>query len=232
MIIFNFSLVSLFIMKMMYYYDIVYRFFYKPTPIKIEKKDPIKEYPKKYKEKFNDLETIELDDIKLQNLKNCILYEQTPYSSIIMYYDIEFQKFNYYSNKSLPYNFLETACRKYALNFNCKSLYVDINKEYDIVKDKMKKNEERKEEEKKEEEKKEDDTKKNVKSIYVKPKAYNRKKKPKSRATIDENKEKIIDFKYCGRIVDFKFLKTNTETVKKLKTKNISFSEFKNRSNI
>ena len=80
--------------------------------------------------------------------------------------------------------------------------------------------------------KKEDDTKKNVKSIYVKPKAYNRKKKPKSRATIDENKEKIIDFKYCGRIVDFKFLKTNTETVKKLKNKNISFSEFKNRSNI
>ena len=48
MIIFNFSLVSLFIMKMMYYYDIVYRFFYKPTPIKIEKKDPIKEYPKKW----------------------------------------------------------------------------------------------------------------------------------------------------------------------------------------
>lgn len=232
MIIFNFSLVSLFIMKMLYYYDIVYRFFYKPEPIKIGKKDPIKEYPKKYKEQFNNLETLELDDIKLKNLKNCILYEQTPYSSIIMQYDNEFKKFNYYSNKSLPYNFLETACRKYALNFNCKSLYVDINKEYDNVKEKMKRNEERKQEETKQEETKDDNTKTNKKSIYVKPKAYNIRKKPKARATIDENKEKIIDFKYCGRINDFKFLKTDTETVKKLKTKNISFSEFKNRSNI
>jgi hypothetical protein len=225
MIIFNFPLLSLFIMKLMQLFEIIFRFQNKPEPIKIVKKNPIAEYLTKYTTKFNNLETIELDDNKLQNLKNCILYEQTPYGSIIMKYEPEFKKFSYYSDKTIPYNFLETACKRYALSFNCKSLYVDINEQYDMVKDKIRRNEERKEEQ-------EQETAKNEKSIYVKPKAYNRRKKPKSRATIDENKNKIIDFKYCGRIIDFKFLKTNLDVVKKLKTKNISFSEFKNRSNI
>lgn len=222
---FNFPLLSLFIMNMMYYYDIVYRFFYTPPPIKVEKKNPIKEYPKKYKEKFNDLEIVELNDDKLNSLKNCILHEESPYGTIIMYYDNEFKKFNYHSDKTPPYNFLETACRRYALFFNCKMLYIDVAEEYKNVKEKMERNN-------KLIEKKEEEPEKDVKSVYVKPKSYNKRKKPKSRAVIDQNKDKIIDFKYCGKIIDFNFLKTNTDTVKNSKKKNISFSEFKNRSNI
>tara|TARA_Y100000816_G_C25772975_1_gene405725 strand:- start:237 stop:554 length:318 start_codon:yes stop_codon:yes gene_type:complete len=104
-------------------------------------------------------------------------------------------------------------------------LYVDIEKEYEIVKDKIK----RKEEEK---DKKQDEKPENEKSLYVKPKSYNKKKKPKSRAIIDENKSKILDFKYCGRIRDFSFLKINKKNVNSSKIKNISFSDFKKRSNI
>ena len=224
MIMFNSPLLSLFIMNFLYYYDIIYRFFYKPEPVKIEKKNPINEYPKKYKEKFNDLEIVELNEDKLNNLKNSVLYEETPYGTIIMYYDNELKKFNYHSDKTPPYNFLETACRRYALYFNCKILYIDVVEEYKNVKEKLERN--------KENTKKEEEPKKEEKSIYVKPKSYNKRKKPKSRAVIDENKEKIIDFKYCGKIIDFNFLKTCVDTVKNYKKKNISFSEFKKRSNI
>ena len=104
-------------------------------------------------------------------------------------------------------------------------LYIDVAEEYKNVKEKLERN-------KKKNEKKEEEPEKDVKSVYVKPKSYNKRKKPKSRAVIDQNKDKIIDFKYCGKIIDFNFLKTNTDTVKNSKKKNISFSEFKNRSNI
>ena len=225
MIMFNFPLLSLFIMNMMYYYDIVYRFFYKPAPMKVEKKNPIKEYPKRYKEKFDNLEIVELNDDKLNNLKNGILYEETPYGTIIMYYDNKFKKFNYHSDKTPPYNFLETACRRYSLVFNCKMLYTDVAEEYKNVKEKLEKN-------KINNEKMEEEPEKGVKSVYVKPKSYNKRNKPKSRAVIEHNKNKIIDFKYCGKIIEFNFLKRDENTVKNNKRKNISFSEFKNRSNI
>lgn len=225
MIMFDFPLLSLFIMNMIYYYNIVYRFFYRPLPVKVEKKNPIKEYPNKYKEKFNELEIVELNENKLNSLKNSILYEETPYGTVVMYYDNEFKKFNYHSDKTPPYNFLETACRRYSLVFNCKILYIDVDKEYKNVREKMERNN-------KLIEKKQEELEKDAKSVYVKPKSYNKRNKPKSRAVIDHNKDKIIDFKYCGKIIDFNFLKTNTDTVKNSKKKNISFSEFKNRSNI
>jgi hypothetical protein len=193
--------------------------------MKVEKKNPIKEYPKRYKEKFDNLEIVELNDDKLNNLKNGILYEETPYGTIIMYYDNKFKKFNYHSDKTPPYNFLETACRRYSLVFNCKMLYIDVAEEYKNVREKIERNN-------KMIEKREEEPEKDVKSVYVKPKSYNKRKKPKSRAVIDHNKNKIIDFKYCGKIIEFNFLKRDENTVKNTKRKNISFSEFKNRSNI
>jgi len=223
----NFPILSFIIMKLVYLYDLFYKYIYdekdKITNIKI---DPIEDYLNKYKIKLENLEIKEHDNQSLNKLRNNILYETTPYGNILMFYDNEYKKFNYYSNKILPYNYLETACRRYVINFNCKMLYVDINKEFNNVKNK-KKNEEINNTENIKNDKKCSDNK-----LYLQPKSYNKPKKPKSRATIDENKSKIIDFKYCGRIIDFNFLKKDVTSIKNIKIKNISFSEFKKRSNI
>lgn len=203
-------------------------FFSETKTIKEEvvKVDPIDEYKKAYYDKFNRLEKKSIDLGKLNNLKISFMHEFTPLGPLVMYYDSESDSFNYYCDKNLSYAFLDTACRKYVTLFDCKVLYVEIDEQ-------LKKIEARKEEEKNErneiiEEKIEDEKSK----LYIKPKKYNVKKKPKSRATIIDNKEKINNFKYCGILREFKFL--NNEECKKVKNtvKNISFSEFKNRSNI
>ena len=63
---------------------------------------------------------------RLDNLKNNFIFEKTPLGNVIMYYNNTRESFEYYSDNTIPYRFLETVSRKYVKTFNCKQIYFDM----------------------------------------------------------------------------------------------------------
>lgn len=66
-----------------------------------------------------------LTEEELSQLKEKVLTYEIPYVNykVIMYYDSELKAFMYYSNADIIYKYLDIACRKYVLEFNCKQIY-------------------------------------------------------------------------------------------------------------
>jgi hypothetical protein len=86
-------------------------------------------YEDKYKNKYVDLNFIQLTIPEKEQLKNNFIMENTPLGNVIMYYSYEKNGFVYYSDSTIPYRFLETVGRKYVTTFKCKdySVYTDEN---------------------------------------------------------------------------------------------------------
>ena len=105
---------------------------------KNEKKTLEEPYENKYYDLFEKLECDELEEDIVKGLKNSVLYEMTPKGRVIMYYDFDKESFTYYCDtKDIPYFYLETVARKYALTYNCKKIVVDIKKEMENAKKEM-----------------------------------------------------------------------------------------------
>jgi hypothetical protein len=79
----------------------------------------------KFLEEVIEAPASSLTEEELSQLKEKVLTYQIPYVNykVIMYYDSEFNAFMYYSNSDIVYKYLDIACRKYVLEFNCKQLY-------------------------------------------------------------------------------------------------------------
>ena len=109
---------------------------------------------------------------RLKRLKNCYVFEKTPLGNVAMCYNSNKDSFEYYSDNTLPYRFLEPIGRKYVLTFQCKNIFVDMDEE-------LKAAEKRADEKQKEDEAKrlkEEEDKKNNKqkrSVFAKLKEYN-----------------------------------------------------------
>lgn len=86
-------------------------------------------YSYKYYEKFEKMPVNELSKEYIKSLLNNVLFENTPKGNVIMYYDYTTESFIYYCDVTLSFKYLETVVRKYAINFNCKKLVVDSEKE-------------------------------------------------------------------------------------------------------
>ena len=67
-----------------------------------------------------------IDSDRWKYLRNNILMENTPLGNVFMYYDSVKDTFCYYSDRIIPYKYIDTVCRKYVIKFNCVSLYFDI----------------------------------------------------------------------------------------------------------
>jgi hypothetical protein len=86
-------------------------------------------------EKKIDEEKIRLDvknhiiQIRLDNLKNCFIIEKTPLGNVIMIYNNKKTSFEYYSDSTIPYRYLEPIARKYVITYKCRSIYVDMEEE-------------------------------------------------------------------------------------------------------
>jgi hypothetical protein len=78
--------------------------------------------------------------LKLDGLINNYILEFTPLGNVYMRYNNEKKSFEYYSNSSIPYRYLEAIGRKYVMTFRCKSLFVDLEEELKIASEKEKKN--------------------------------------------------------------------------------------------
>ena len=96
-------------------------------------------FEEKYKEEYKKAEEFELNQERLEQLKNSILIETTPLGNVVMYYDSSRETFIYYSDSTIPYRYLEVVARKYVVTNRCKKLYVDMEKELKEAQEKLEK---------------------------------------------------------------------------------------------
>jgi len=195
----------------------------------------------------------------LDKLINSILLEKTPTGNVIMFYNNSKESFEYYSDSTVPYRYLETIARKYVVTFKCKNIYIDMNKELKKYEDKCKEKQEKIEENRIIKEK--EDTKKleegkeicNKKSVFAKFKTYNKeagsgkintapppknsmpninsKNNNNNDNTIQLLKEKSNRFTCMGKFANYNILKkVDLKLVNK--KYNVSFAEFKKMNNL
>ena len=152
--------------------------------IKSELRNIIQTERDKYAVVLNDLESKQIThdeltsisrekilNIKLDNFINNYVLEHTPVGNVYMRYNNDKKSFEYFSNHSIPYRYLESIGRKYVMTFYCKPLFVDLETEFE--KSRQKKNEKEKEEQLNIEKKKLENLKKNSKNIFATLKSYN-----------------------------------------------------------
>ena len=68
-------------------------------------------------------------DKKLDGFMNNYILEFTPLGNVYMRYNHFKTSFEYFSNNTIPYRYLETIGRKYVMTFRCKSLFIDLEDE-------------------------------------------------------------------------------------------------------
>ena len=113
-------------------------------------------------------------DKKLDGFINNYVSEMTPLGNVYMRYNNSKKSFEYYSNNTIPYRYLDTVGRKFVVTYFCKPLFVDIEEE--LKKALQKKTDEK---DKKALDKKELDKKAinenaiNKKDVFAKMKSYN-----------------------------------------------------------
>jgi hypothetical protein len=187
---------------------------------------------------------------KLDGFINNYIMEYTPLGNVYMRYNNDKKSFEYFSNNTIPYRFLESVARKYVMTFWCKPLFIDIEEELKIA------------EEKYDEEKKKMEIRENVainsnnpKNILAQFKNYNKNQinqsslKPQAKNRVQSNftlpshiksnlpnvnttsdkqllKERANRYTWEGRLSDFCPLK---KIDKKVLNKNLalSFADFK-----
>jgi hypothetical protein len=106
----------------------------------------------------------------LDKLIDCYVLDYTPLGNVYMRYNNSKKTFEYWSNSTIPYRYLEPVGRKYVMTYWCKPLYVDLEEE-------LKKAESKYEQEKAEKEEKvkvEKLGKKPENQIMAKFKSYNK----------------------------------------------------------
>lgn len=184
---------------------------------------------------------------RLDNLKNCIVMEKTPIGNAIMFYNNSKSSFEYYSDSTLPYRYLEVVARKYILTYKCKQIFVDMEQE---IKEAEKKLEEKKKKAEHEKQKQEEEkingnsstkTEKPAKNVFAKFKNYNKDNsvkvgavpldRPSSAKQTKPQEEKVIKenanrYSFEGKLANFNFLKKIDRKVVD-KRYAVSFAEFK-----
>jgi hypothetical protein len=173
-------------------------------------------------------------DERLNKLKNSFIMEKTPLGNVLMLYNNKRGSFEYYSDNTIPYRYLEPVSRKYVKMFGCRPIYFDMEEELKNYEKKLEEKEREKEEKEEkrlleEEEKKQ----KNVvivepkKNVFAKFKSYNKEAGtghvnmgappknsiPNNKVTDNNSNEKVLlkenanRYSYEGKISNFNFLK-------------------------
>jgi hypothetical protein len=189
----------------------------------------------------------------IDGLKNSFIIEKTPLGNVLMYFNSSRWSFEYYSDNTIPYRYLETVSRKYVKTFNCRYLYVDMENEISLAERKLKDTLEKKALEEEETRKKSLEQKENQvvpkKDVFAKFKSYNKESgtgrvntgaPPKNsipnNTNTNKSTEKVIlkdnanRYTCEGRMSNFSFLKkTKREVVDKKYA--MSFADFKKLKN-
>jgi hypothetical protein len=224
-----------------------------PSEDKIESsKNVLNEKLTKLKIHLQDVESNTIEEAKLyainkftERLANCFIFEKTPLGNVIMLYNAKRETFEYYSDNSIPYRYLESACRKYVITFHCKPLYVDMGTELKEYEQKILLQEKEKEiEMEKSKEKNKTAIPDQKKSVFTKFKSYNvatgrvntgapAKNNIQNIKTTNQNEKTILKdnanrYSYQGKIINFSILKKVDKKLVNKKYK-MTFADFKNR---
>ena len=80
---------------------------------------------------FKEYADLEYADLSSDDFKDFlgVLIEDTPLGVVKMYYSQEDESFIYWSEKQVPYKVLETVSRKYVIDYNCKSIHINMDEE-------------------------------------------------------------------------------------------------------
>jgi hypothetical protein len=171
---------------------------------------------------------------KLNNLMNNYIIEYAPVGNVVMRYNHHDQTFDYFSNNSIPYRYLETIGRKYVMTYQCKNIFIDMETE---VENANKLNEENKNSSKSTSHKIIKNPVSSINQINKKNQMTN-KHAPENRnnSTTVVNPINNLDiavknsnrYTWKGRFADFKILKSVKKEIinKNLK---LSFKDFKNK---
>jgi hypothetical protein len=108
---------------------------------------------------------------KLEKLINNYVLEFTPLGNIYMRYNNSKKSFEYFSNSTIPYRYLEPVGRKYVMTYWCKPLFVDIEEELKIAEIKFDEEKKKKEDDI---ERRKDEINHNPKNVLAKLKNYNK----------------------------------------------------------
>jgi len=71
---------------------------------------------------------------KLDKLINSYVLEHTPLGNVYMRYNNSKKSFEYFSNNTVPYRFLETIGRKYVITYWCKPIFINLDEELEKAK--------------------------------------------------------------------------------------------------
>jgi hypothetical protein len=112
---------------------------------------------------------------KHDQLINNYVLEYTPLGNIYMRYNNDKKSFEYFSNNTIPYRYLEPVGRKYVMTYWCKPLFIDIEEELKIAEQKFEEEKHKKEEE--EINRKEEIKNNKTKNVFAKLKDYNKENK-------------------------------------------------------
>ena len=100
-----------------------------------EKKEKVVEikklYDDKYDTKYDGLETVQLNEDEISMLPNKYVMEHTPVGNVVMYFDYDKKAFQYYSDFSVPYKYLECVSKKFCI-MNKNNVYRNIKMEVDV----------------------------------------------------------------------------------------------------
>jgi hypothetical protein len=209
----------------------------------------------KFIKRIDELSKKFVIDERLDKLKNNFVMEKTPLGNVLMLYNNKRGSFEFYSDNTIPYRYLEPVSRKYVKMFDCRPIYCDMEEE---LKNSEQKLEEKEKEEKEKEEKKkqeEEDNKKNnvaitvvdtKKNVFAKFKSYNKESGtghvniaappknsiPNNKVTATNSNEKVLlkenanRYSYEGKLSNFNFLKKIDRKVVDKKY-GMTFADFK-----
>lgn len=192
-----------------------------------------------------------MKNLFLLRFKNKFIIENTPLGNVNMCYNHEKESFEYYSDKTIPYRYLEPVARKYVCIFMCKDLYIDMEEE---LKEAKKRKIEEDEHAKELVEKQKEEVKK-TKDIFARLKTYNKEtpspntssvKGPNGKKTLPNHikmkltsqiqsansndtqllKEYANRFTHQGRFTNLTILKTINKTVTN-KNYAVTYAEFR-----
>jgi len=174
-----------------------------------------------------------------EKLVNAYVLENTPLGNVLMRYNASAEAFEFYSDNTIPYRYLEAVARKYVLTNNCIPLYIDMEETLKETEQKMMEQEEIERKDKENN----TDKKDSKKSVFANLKEYNKPnfsssiknipppKNSISNVSTKEDKkvllkEKANRYSYQGKIANFHFIK---KVDKKLVNKKhaMSFADFK-----
>ena len=131
------------IQRLLEWFDLVEDYEDNPESVNIEELDKeVIEHKNKLLKQISELESmiiteeeisVKARDIVINNkldkfIDNYIL-EYTPLGNIYMRYNNDKKSFEYFSNNSIPYRYLEPVGRKYVMTYWCKPIFVDIEEE-------------------------------------------------------------------------------------------------------